>query len=102
MDATKESYIRGCNTQEKREIASITKMYTLYACLTLNKHFGITPENTFLEVLPTVVTGTLANLIPNEHISIIDLYYGMMLPSGNDAAMALANWGGALINTNPE
>ena len=99
MHATKESYIRGCNTQEKREIASITKMYTLYGCLSLNKHFGIVPETTFLQVLPTVVTGTLANLLPNEFISILDLYYGMMLPSGNDAACVLAFYYGSWLVT---
>lgn len=32
----------------------------------------------------------MANLKVNEYISIEDLYYGLMLPSGNDAACILA------------
>jgi D-alanyl-D-alanine carboxypeptidase len=48
MDANNSVYLRGCNTQEKREIASLTKMYTLYACLTLNKLLGVIPERIYL------------------------------------------------------
>ena len=48
------------------------------------------------------MTGTSAELIAGDVISIEHLLYGLMLPSGNDAALALASWGGALINTNPE
>jgi D-alanyl-D-alanine carboxypeptidase len=33
MDAETHAYIRGHNTQQCREVASLTKMYTLYACL---------------------------------------------------------------------
>lgn len=34
--------------------------------------------------------GTSARLIEGDALSIRDLIYGMMLPSGNDAAQALA------------
>lgn len=34
--------------------------------------------------------GTTANLNANAWISIEDLLYGLMLPSGNDAAVVLA------------
>jgi D-alanyl-D-alanine carboxypeptidase len=44
------------------------------------------------------VTGTLANLMPNQFISVLDLYYALMLPSGNDAACVLAfYYGGWLV-----
>lgn len=73
-------------------------MYTLYACLILNKFLGVIPECLYLEVLSNPITGTLANLIPNEYISIMDLYYALMLPSGNDAACVLAfYYGGWLV-----
>jgi hypothetical protein len=73
-------------------------MYTLYACLTLNKLLGIVPESTYLQVTPNLVSGTLANLIPEAYILILDLYYGLMLPSGNDAACVLAfYYGGWLV-----
>lgn len=34
--------------------------------------------------------GTSANLIENQRLTIYDLLFGLMLPSGNDAAMCLA------------
>jgi D-alanyl-D-alanine carboxypeptidase (penicillin-binding protein 5/6) len=43
------------------------------------------------------VTGTIANLQRLEWISVQDLLYGMMLPSGNDAANLLAENLGAIL-----
>lgn len=43
------------------------------------------------------ITGTTANLKHKEEIKIIDLLYGLMLPSGNDAAGVLAEGIGTLI-----
>jgi D-alanyl-D-alanine carboxypeptidase len=50
MDFAKSAYIRGVNVQEKREIASLTKMYTLYSCLTLNKLLKINPETASIKI----------------------------------------------------
>ncbi len=36
------------------------------------------------------MTGTTASLKINNYISLYDLYYAMMLPSGNDAAALLS------------
>ena len=41
--------------------------------------------------------GTSANLLAGESISIMNLLYGMLLPSGNDAAQALGIYFGQLI-----
>lgn len=43
------------------------------------------------------IIGTTAQLCPGEVLSINDLLYGMMLPSGNDAAFTLANYMGEQI-----
>ena len=43
------------------------------------------------------VTGTSAFLRPGDHLKIEDLLYGLMLPSGNDAAHMLAMWFGRKI-----
>lgn len=45
----------------------------------------------------TQTNGTSANLAENCWMSIQDLIYGMMLPSGNDAASVLAENLGAVI-----
>jgi D-alanyl-D-alanine carboxypeptidase len=41
--------------------------------------------------------GTTAELLPKEKLSVTSLMYGMMLPSGNDAAQSLAIYFGNLI-----
>ena len=43
------------------------------------------------------VNGTTANLIEGDSLTINELMYGMMLPSGNDAAVALAVHFGAIM-----
>lgn len=44
------------------------------------------------------MTGTTANLIEGDVLSIEQLFYGMMLPSGNDAAYLLAEHFGKLLH----
>jgi len=67
---------------------------TLYVCLKLINKFGINLDmyipttNPFIDL--SEIIGTSAN-IPNDYlITVKDLLYGMMLPSGNDAAELLA------------
>ncbi len=42
--------------------------------------------------------GTSANLKENQQYLIIDLLYGLMLPSGNDSAVCLAENFGYILN----
>lgn len=37
-----------------------------------------------------MIGGTSANLSEGQVCSLLELFYGMMLPSGNDAAIALS------------
>ena len=41
--------------------------------------------------------GTSANLLKNDNMILIDLFYAMMLPSGNDAAFAIAEFFGLYL-----
>lgn len=41
--------------------------------------------------------GTSANLQYSDQGTVMELLYGMMLPSGNDAAVAITEWGGKTI-----
>lgn len=41
--------------------------------------------------------GTTANLVEGMYVSIYDLFYGLMLPSGNDAAYMLGENFGTLL-----
>ena len=36
-------------------------------------------------------------MIAGDEYSVKELLYGLMLPSGNDAALALAKWGGTYL-----
>lgn len=76
----------------KREVASITKMMTFYTCLKLIDRFNINPDECLVTVSRTasLVTGTSANLREGDQLTMSQLFYGLMLPSGNDAAFALA------------
>lgn len=43
------------------------------------------------------MTGTSAELYEGDVFSITQLFYALMLPSGNDAALALSRWGNKLL-----
>lgn len=44
-----------------------------------------------------ILIGTTSNLRENEWILIKDLFYGLMLPSGNDSSVVLAENFGCLL-----
>ncbi|MGI6153609.1 MAG: D-alanyl-D-alanine carboxypeptidase family protein [Christensenellaceae bacterium] len=74
---------------EKIYPASTTKLMT---ALLLLEEKGLEGEMTVgEEVNPfNAETSTLMNLIQNETIPVKDVFYGLLLPSGNDAAAAIA------------
>ena len=41
--------------------------------------------------------GTSAKLAYSDICSVYEMMHGLMLPSGNDAAIALGEWGGKMI-----
>ncbi len=43
------------------------------------------------------MTGTSAELYEGDRYTLTQLFYALMLPSGNDAALALAKWGSCLL-----
>jgi len=76
----------------KREIASLTKIMVLYTWIKLCKRFKLDPEDELVEIpqKATKIVGTSARLRKDDILSVIHLYYALMLPSGNDAGFALA------------
>lgn len=80
--------IDGVSIHEKRLIASITKVMSAYVII----------NNTNLNDYVTVgdeinnAHGSSIYLKKGEKIKVIDLLYGMMLRSGNDAAISLATY----------
>ena len=72
---------------------------TFYTSLRLLERFKLTPETSIVTISSTAsqVTGTSAFLKEGDQISVAHLFYGLMLPSGNDAACALAEHFGAML-----
>ena len=72
---------------KKLPMASTTKILTaivaLENCKDLDKKYLITKEMTGIE-------GSSIYLKPGEHLSVLELLYGLMLRSGNDSAVAIA------------
>lgn len=69
--------------------ASLTKIVT---CLvTLNQGWDLHKEITVQFDQSELVDSTLMGIKPGETYTLEDLLYGLMLPSGNDSALALAN-----------
>lgn len=67
-------------------------MMNLITILELTKAVGIDAKNIKVKASKTAceITGTTAELRVNCEYTLYDLYFGMMLPSGNDAAYLIA------------
>lgn len=93
-----ESLLFQKNDDEIREIASLTKIMTCFLSLKLCKELKISLESQVLVSEKAVKSiGTSAGLIEGSRLTIRSLLYGLMLPSGNDAAIVLAEFFGNFI-----
>jgi D-alanyl-D-alanine carboxypeptidase (penicillin-binding protein 5/6) len=86
----------GKSSKELKDIASLSKMMTLYVT---HRYIsaGIVSLDTVWEVSANAssTTGTSAFLRVGDSIKVRDVLYGLMLPSGNDAAVVIAEEIGA-------
>lgn len=84
------------NLDQKLEIASMTKIMTAYTCCRIMfgdwQSVNINPKKVYFRAshLASKICGTTAHIREGLRYSIYDLLIGLMLPSGNDAAMVLA------------
>lgn len=95
MDSISGRVLYSINSQERLPMASTTKIMTALVAI----------ENGDMEDVVNIkrdwigVEGSSIYLYDNEKITKKDLLYGLMLRSGNDAAIALANYIGGDIST---
>ncbi|MEH7333788.1 D-alanyl-D-alanine carboxypeptidase family protein [Neobacillus drentensis] len=78
----------------KRRIASITKIMTAVLAIEsgkMNKYVKVSEQATRAE-------GSSVYLKPGEKIKLSDLVYGLMLRSGNDTAVAIAEYVGGSVD----
>ena len=89
MDVESGRVLYSHQAEEKRLIASITKIMT---CIVVLENVKDLDQEVLIgdEVLSSY--GTNIYIEPGEKIKVIDLLYGLMLRSGNDAALSLATF----------
>ena len=89
-DRAKSNYTKYLNPYKRMPIASLTKLMTalvvLENCKDLNEEYYVIEDDVDLEK-----DVSKANLRSGDKLKVIDLLYGLLVPSGNDAAMCLAN-----------
>lgn len=91
FDLTDEKVIFAKNADQKAFPASLTKMMTVLVAIEEidNLHTKVTvPASIFPYI--TNANASVAGFQPNEQVEAKDLLYGVMLPSGADASLALA------------
>ena len=74
-------------------------MMTCWVTVQLIKRLKLAPESTYIKVSLNAASqgGTTANLFAGDELSVLDCLHALMLPSGNDAATALAEHFGELL-----
>ena len=91
----------GYKDLEVKEIASLSKIMTCFVCLKLiEDKIAAFEDKVKISNKASHINGTSAELKEGDSIAVLDLLYGLMLPSGNDAAWALAEHFGAALNPN--
>ncbi len=86
------------NAHERRAPASLAKIATALVALEeadLSRMVDVRVDGAELAV---TTESTIMGLEPGQQLSVRDLLYGMLLPSGNDAAIALAEHVGGSVS----
>lgn len=99
IDNVNGNFLFGKNEKERREIASLTKIMTCYAVLNLLDKFKLDENQTIVKITENAdgISGTTSDLVVGDSFSVWELLHAMMLPSGNDASIALAEYFGDLL-----
>ena len=98
-DAKTGKLLWGDHETDKLDIASTTKMMTAFIVCELAKadEKVLQEEITFSETADKT-TGTTSDVRTGEKLTVGELLYGLLLPSGNDAAVAFAEHFGDRLN----
>jgi D-alanyl-D-alanine carboxypeptidase (penicillin-binding protein 5/6) len=91
VDGKTGKVLWGANEAEARPMASTSKIMTAWIVLrSAADDAKVLHEVVTISERAAKTTGSAARLSPGEKIPVKDLLYGLLLPSGNDAAVALA------------
>jgi D-alanyl-D-alanine carboxypeptidase (penicillin-binding protein 5/6) len=90
-DAKTGQFLYGLNEQKAMPMASITKIMTALLVMKVSTaSAGALSETVKVSRFAGNTGGSSARLRPGDEVKVSDLLYGLLLPSGNDAANALA------------
>ncbi len=87
MDSYSHEVLEGKDIHDPYSVASISKIMTAIIALESNKLFNVITVD---EVIKTI-EGSSLYLSIGDKITILDLVYGLLLRSGNDAAVLIAS-----------
>lgn len=88
VDGSSGAMLYGLDPHRRLAPASVTKIFTSLIAL----RYGSPQQKITVEFDPAPLwDSTLMGIHPGETYTLEDLLYGLMLPSGNDAALAIAN-----------
>lgn len=87
MECGSGRVVYGQNIHAERSIASITKLMTALVAV---EHSGDLDETVAVSPLAAGTEGSSMYLAPGEELPLRHLLYGLLLRSGNDAAVAIA------------
>jgi len=91
VDGDSAELLAGDHQDEKRDPASTTKMMTAYlVTLLAQKDSKVLEEVVTFSQRADRTPGTTAQVKAGERVTVGELLYGLLLPSGNDAAVAIA------------
>jgi len=98
-DADKKTVLCSKNEIEKREIASLTKIMTAYTVIKIVGQLDLNMMMTKVNVTSesAIMYGTSAKLEEGDTLTVWDLLHALLLPSGNDAAVCLAEYFGFIL-----
>lgn len=94
LDMDSQRILYSKDIHNKRSVASISKIMTAILAIESGKLEDVVLVGD--EVLKSYGSGIYIK--QGEHIKLIDLIYGLMLRSGNDAALAIANYVGGSVD----
>ena len=91
LDATSGQLLAGRNADERIEPASLTKLMTAYIAFSALKARSLAPAQTIrVSERAWRVSGSRMFIEPTKPVTVQELLHGMIIQSGNDACIALA------------
>ncbi len=97
-DARTGKVLWGSNESEKLEMASVTKVMTAWLIVRLaDQDEKVLDETVTFSKRADRTIGSSSGVNAGEKLPVRDLLYGLLLPSGNDAAVALGEHFGARV-----